>query len=380
MTIVIVGAGLAGLKTAQELRRTGYDGDLVLVGDEKHLPYDRPPLSKEVLRGERADTTLEPQEYFDRHGIRLQLGVAACALDPAARVLSLADGTTIEYDDLVVATGLRPRRLPSLPDLFGVHVLRSRDDAEALAEDAGRASRAVVIGAGFIGCELAAGFRHLGLAVTVVEPQGTPLASVLGAEVGALIARMHTEEGVDLRTGVGVATLRGTGRVSGVVLTDGAEIDCDIVVVGVGSSPVVDWLAGSGIDIADGILADAVGRTSDPHVWTVGDVSAWTVDDRSARVEHWSNVADQVRVMVPALLGTPPAPSRGKVPYFWSDQYDVKIQALGAPSSDDSVEMVEDDGRKFLAYYVRDGILTAVVGAGKAGAVMKMRARIGTPR
>lgn len=217
MTIVIVGAGLAGLRTAQELRKLGYDGNLVLVGDEPHLPYDRPPLSKEVIRGEREDTTLEPREYFDEQRIELRLGVAATALDPAEKSVELADGTQLKYDDLVIATGLTPKRLSSLPDLGGVHVLRSRDDADAVRQDARASSHAVVIGAGFIGCELAAGFRHLGVDVTVVEPQQTPLASVLGTEVGALIGRLHVAEGVDLRTGVGVDTLRGVDRVSHVV-------------------------------------------------------------------------------------------------------------------------------------------------------------------
>lgn len=379
MTIVIVGAGLAGLRSAQELRKLGYDGELVIVGDEAHLPYDRPPLSKEVIRGEREDTTFEPQEYFDDHRIELRLGSAATSLDPVNRVLELADGTTIDYDRLVVATGLRPRRLPSVPERAGVYVLRSRDDADALRRAAASSTHAVVIGAGFIGCELAAGFRHLGVGVTLVEPQATPLASVLGEDVGALVGRMHIAEGVDLRTGVGVDTVRGAERVTHVLLTDGTEIEADTVVVGVGSTPVVEWLAGSGIEIGNGVLADATGRTSDPHVWAVGDVAGWTVGGTVRRVEHWSNVADQVKVMAPALLGVEPGATRAVVPYFWSDQYDLKIQALGSPSPNDTVEIVEDDGRKFLAYYVRDGILTAVVGAGKAGAVMKMRAKIGQP-
>lgn len=379
MTIVIVGAGLAGLRTAQELRKLGYDGEVVLVGEEVHLPYDRPPLSKEVIRGEREDTTFEQAQYFADHRIELRLGSPAVSLDTSNKTLELADGTSLAYDDLVIATGLAPRRPASLPDLGGVHVLRSRDDAEGLRRDATSAVRAVVIGAGFIGCEVASAFRHLGVDVTVVEPQQTPLASVLGTEVGALVGRLHEIEGVDVRTGVGVDTVRGTDRVTHVVLSDGTEIEADTVVVGIGSTPVVGWLDGSGIVIGDGILADAAGRTSDPHVWTVGDVAAWTAGDATKRVEHWSNVGDQVRILVPALLGVDPGPARPVVPYFWSDQYELKIQALGTPAPGDSVEIVEDDGRKFLAYYVRDGILTAVVGAGKAGAVMKMRAKIGQP-
>ncbi|OZC50365.1 FAD-dependent oxidoreductase [Rhodococcus sp. RS1C4] len=381
MTIVIVGAGLGGLRTAQELRKQGYDGGLVLVGDEPHLPYDRPPLSKEVIRGEREDTTFESEEYFAENRIELRLGVAAVRVDTENTTLELADGSTLPYDQLVIATGLRPRRVPSLPDLHGVHVLRSRDDAESLRRDASAAARAVVVGAGFVGCEVAAGLRHLGVDVTLVEPQATPLASVLGSDVGELVSRLHRDEGVTVRTGVGVDTLRGTDRVTHVVLSDGTEVEADLVVIGIGSTPVVEVLEASGVTVDNGIVADAYGRTDILGVWAVGDVAAWDHPQHGRRrVEHWSNVGDQVRVMVPALLGKEPAAApRPVVPYFWSDQYDVKIQALGSPSADDSVEIVEDDGRKFLAYYVRDGILTAVVGAGMAGAVMKMRAKIGQP-
>ncbi|MFC8180826.1 FAD-dependent oxidoreductase [Rhodococcus sp. 14-2470-1b] len=380
MTIVIVGAGLGGLRTAQELRKQGYDGGLVLVGDEPHLPYDRPPLSKEVIRGEREDTTFENEEYFAENRIELRLGVAVVRVDTENTMLELADGSTLPYDQLVIATGLRPRRVPSLPDLDGVHVLRSRDDAESLRRDASAAARAVVVGAGFVGCEVAAGLRHLGVDVTLVEPQATPLASVLGSDVGELVSRLHRDEGVTVRTGVGVDTLRGTERVTHVVLSDGTELAADLVVIGIGSTPVVEVLEASGVTVDNGVVADAYGRTDVRGVWAVGDVAAWDHPQHGRRrVEHWSNVGDQVRVMVPALLGKEPAAPRPAVPYFWSDQYDVKIQALGSPSADDSVEIVEDDGRKFLAYYVRDGILTAVVGAGMAGAVMKMRAKIGQP-
>ncbi|OZE97930.1 NAD(P)/FAD-dependent oxidoreductase [Rhodococcoides fascians] len=380
MTIVIVGAGLGGLRTAQELRKQGYDGGLVLVGDEPHLPYDRPPLSKEVIRGEREDTTFENEEYFAENRIELRLGVAVVRVDTENTMLELADGSTLPYDQLVIATGLRPRRVPSLPDLDGVHVLRSRDDAESLRRDASAAARAVVVGAGFVGCEVAAGLRHLGVDVTLVEPQATPLASVLGSDVGELVSRLHRDEGVTVRTGVGVDTLRGTERVTHVVLSDGTELAADLVVIGIGSTPVVEVLEASGVTVDNGVVADAYGRTDVRGVWAVGDVAAWDHPQHGRRrVEHWSNVGDQVRVMVPALLGKEPAAPRPAVPYFWSDQYDVKIQALGSPTADDSVEIVEDDGRKFLAYYVRDGILTAVVGAGMAGAVMKMRAKIGQP-
>ena len=245
-----------------------------------------------------------------------------------------------------------------------------------MREHAGEASRAVVIGAGFIGCEVAASLRTLGVEVTLVEPQPTPLASVLGEQIGELVARLHRAEGVDVRCGVGVSAVTGTDHVEKVVLSDGAELDADLVVVGIGSRPSTDWLEGSGVAVDNGVVCDAAGRTSAPNVWAIGDVASWQdVAGHQVRVEHWSNVAEQARVIVPALLGTD-APSTVVVPYFWSDQYDVKIQCLGEPEADDVVHVVEDDGRKFLAYYEREGVVVGVVGGGMPGKVMKARTKI----
>ncbi|MCP2290491.1 NAD(P)/FAD-dependent oxidoreductase [Nocardia amikacinitolerans] len=381
--IVIVGAGLAGLRTAEELRRAGYTGELVLVGDEARLPYDRPPLSKQFVRGETDDTTLRPAEFFEEKRIELRLNATATAVDTAARRITLADGSAIDYDQLVIATGLRPRRLPGLPELTGVHVLRGHADAAALRDELRGATRALVVGAGFIGCELAASFRASGVEVTLIEPQPTPLASVLGERVGELVARMHRAEGVDLRCHTGLDTFLAddAGRVRGAVLSDGAELLADLVVIGVGSRPVTEWLTDSGIALAEpadggGVLADEVGRTSADRVWAVGDVAAWRHETgERKRVEHWTNAGEQAKLLSCALLGAEP-PSAARVPYFWSDQYDVKIQALGTPSAADEVTVVADDGRKFLAYYAKNGLLTGVVGAGMTGQVMKARAKI----
>ena len=374
--IVVVGAGLAGVRAAEELRHGGFDGELVLIGDEPHLPYDRPPLSKDVVRGGTDDTTLRPQEFFDDQRIELRLGVRVQALDAAARTVALSDGAVLGFDELIVATGLRPRRLPGTAGLAGVHVLRSVDDSRALRAAVVPGGRALIVGAGFIGCEVAASLRARGMDVVLVEPQPTPLASVLGERVGALVARLHTDEGVDVRAGVGVRALRGDGRVTGAVLSDGTDLDVDLVVVGIGSVPVTDWLDGSGVRVDNGVVCDGVGRTSAPHVWAVGDVAAWEVSDgRCARLEHWTNAGEQAKVLAGALLGSTVADA-ARVPYFWSDQYEVKIQALGAVRADDTVHVVRDDGRKFLAYYERDGRLTGVVGAGLAGPVMKMRGKI----
>jgi 3-phenylpropionate/trans-cinnamate dioxygenase ferredoxin reductase subunit len=379
--IVIVGGGLAAARTAEQLRRAEYTGPLTIVSDEVHLPYDRPPLSKEVLRSEVDDTVLKPREWYDENDITLRLGSAATGIDTAAQTVTLADGSVLGYDELVIATGLVPRRIPSFPDLEGIRVLRSFDESMALRTHASAAKHAVVVGAGFIGCEVAASMRGLGVDVVLVEPQPQPLASVLGEQIGELVARLHRNEGVDVRLGVGVTEVRGEGHVDTVVLTDGTELTADLVVVGIGSHPATEWLDGSGIEVDNGVICDDAGRTSAPNVWALGDVASWRDPmGHQARVEHWSNVTDQARVVVPAMLGKD-VPTNVVVPYFWSDQYDVKIQCLGEPHATDVVHLVEDDGRKFLAYYERDGVLVGVVGGGLPGKVMKVRGKIaaGTP-
>ncbi|MEU0495270.1 FAD-dependent oxidoreductase [Mycobacterium sp. NPDC006124] len=374
--IVIVGGGLAALRTAEQLRRADYAGPITLLSDEDHLPYDRPPLSKEVLRAETDDVTLKPVEFYREKDITVRLGSAATSLDTTAQTVTLASGEAVPYDELVIATGLVPKRIPSLPDIEGVRVLRTLGESLALREHAASARRAVVIGAGFIGCEVAASLRSLGVDVVLVEPQPTPLASVLGEQIGELVARLHRAEGVDVRCGIGVTEVTGADHVEKVVLSDGTELDADVVVVGVGSRPSTDWLRGSGVTVDNGVICDVAGRTSAPNVWAVGDVASWRdASGQQVRVEHWSNVADQARAIVPAMLGQEPT-SAVTVPYFWSDQYDVKIQCLGEPEADDVVHVVEDDGRKFLAYYERDGAVVGVVGGGMPGKVMKARAKI----
>ncbi|MFI5714327.1 NAD(P)/FAD-dependent oxidoreductase [Nocardia sp. NPDC051750] len=381
--IVIAGAGLAGLRTAEELRRAGYAGELVVLGDEVHAPYDRPPLSKQFVRGEIEATPLRPEEFYGEKEIDLRLNTAAAGVDTTAKKVLLADGSAVEYEHLVIATGLTPRRLPGTEDVTGVHVLRSHDDAVAIREGARTAEQALIIGAGFIGCELAASLRAEGLSVVLVEPQPAPLAGVLGAEVGELVARLHRAEGVDLRCGVGVDTLLAdpAGRVRGALLADGAEVPAQLVVAGIGSRPVTDWLVDSGIELAEpaaggGVFADEVGRTSAPGVWAVGDVAAWrTPTGEHRRIEHWTNAGEQAKLLTCALLGVE-APSVPQVPYFWSDQYELKLQALGTPRASDEIRILADDGRKFLAYYIREGRLAGVVGAGMTGQVMKMRAKI----
>lgn len=377
--VLIIGGGLAAVRTAEQLRRNDHSEPITIVGAEIHPPYDRPPLSKEMLQREAvtaADVALKPAAFYEQHRIGLRLGCAARTVDVAAHTVTLADGEVLGYDQLVIATGLVPNRIPSFADLDGIHALRSFDDCLALRRRAAGARRAVVIGAGFIGCEVSASLRGAGVQVVLVEPQPTPLAAALGEQVGALITRLHRDEGVDVRTGVKVDSVSGSEGVESVTLSDGSVIPADLVVVGVGSRPACDWLAGSGIAVADGIVCDEAGRTSAPDVWAIGDVASWRdLSGAQARVEHWSNVAEQAKTMVSAMLGSAVVPRAG-VPYFWSDQYDLKIQCLGHPRTGDTVHLTEDDGRRFVAYYERDGGLVGVVGAGIPEKIRTARAGI----
>lgn len=247
---------------------------------------------------------LKPREFYDEKDIALRLGSAAVSLDTGEQTVTLADGTVLGYDELVIATGLVPRRIPSLPDLDGIRVLRSFDESMALRKHASAARHAVVVGAGFIGCEVAASLRGLGVDVVLVEPQPAPLASVLGEQIGQLVTRLHRDEGVDVRTGVTVAEVRGKGHVDAVVLTDGTELPADLVVVGIGSTPATEWLEGSGVEVDNGVICDKAGRTSAPNVWALGDVASWRDPmGHQARVEHWSNVADQAESWCPRCSG-----------------------------------------------------------------------------
>lgn len=387
--IVIVGAGLGGARVAENLREDGHDGPVVLIGKEEHPPYDRPPLSKGVLTGDDDGTDLLPVEFWADHDVQLLTGTEVTRIEPETRTVEfrgLSDGTTgriSDYKAVVLATGLEPRTLPTGAGLPGIHVLRTVDESRNLRQGCVDARTAVVVGAGFIGCEVAASLKGLGLDVTLVEPADAPLAASLGTTVGNLISRLHTGRGITVRTGVGVTGFTGDDRVRGVVLSGGTELPADIVVVGIGSSPTVDYLEGSGITLADrtvggGIACDDSGRTTVPDVYALGDVANWRdADGTPSRHEHWNRVIEQAVIVSQAISGNhPETPRIPSVPYFWSDQFEIKVQALGDPSPTDDVHIVDDDGTKFLAYYSRGGTLTGVVGAGKAGAVMKMRAKL----
>jgi NADPH-dependent 2,4-dienoyl-CoA reductase/sulfur reductase-like enzyme len=379
-SITIVGASLAGIRAAETLRRDGFAGTITLIGDEPHAPYDRPPLSKQFLAGtvERDRLSLVAPDALAALGLDLRLGVRAVGLDVEARTLRLGDGTVLAYDGLLIATGAAPRRLPGTEHLAGVHTLRTVDDSLALREAfVAGPRRVVVIGAGFIGAEVAATARGLGLEVTMIEALPVPLGRVLGDDIGNVMAAVHREHGVDLRLGVGVDGVDGDGRVERVRLSDGSAVDADVVVVGIGVVPNTDWLAGSGLTIDNGVLCDATTLAA-PHVTAAGDVARWYNPrfDETARVEHWDHAIEMAahaarRLLVDDADATAFAP----VPFFWSDQYDRKIQLAGRTRHDDTVGIVTGslEERRFAAVYGRAGRLVAVLGMNRPRHVMQYR-------
>ena len=376
--IVVVGASLAGLRTAEELRRLGFAGRLTLVGAEPHLPYDRPPLSKDFLAGatEAAALGLRRQPY-DELDLDLRLGVRATGLDPEAKVVA-TDADELPYDGLAITTGAAARRLPNQPELPGIHVLRTLDDATALRSDLERASRVVVVGAGFIGAEAAATCRARGLAVTVLEALPSPMVRGLGPLLGDALGSLHRAHGVDLRTSVGVAGFEGTDRVERVVLDDGTTLAADVVLVGVGAVPVTDWLEGSGLTIDNGVVCDVTLRAA-PDVVAAGDVARWpnpAAGGELVRLEHWTNATEQgVAAAARLLTSDTEAEPFSSVPFVWSDQYDVKIQVIGHVRGDDDVEIVDGslDDHRFVAVFGRDGRLTGAVAFSRPRLLMQYR-------
>ncbi|MCF3130158.1 NAD(P)/FAD-dependent oxidoreductase [Streptomyces olivochromogenes] len=366
-TVAVVGASLAGLSAARSLRKQGYDGRLVVIGDEWHRPYDRPPLSKEFLAGTvgEADLALETDE--EDLGAEWLLGTRATGLDRTDRAVRLAGGRELRADGIVIATGAAARTLPGSEGLAGVHLLRTLDDARALRDELALGGRLVVIGGGFIGAEVASTAYTLGLDVTVVEVAPTPLAGPLGEAMGGIVSGLHADHGVRLLCGVGVKGLSGETRVDAVLLADGRSLAADIVVVGVGASPCVEWLEGSGVALDNGVKCGADGRTSLAGVVAVGDCANW-YDPRVGahrRVEHWTGARERPDAAVATLLaGGAAQPGVPRPPYFWSDQYGVKIQFAGHAAGADSVtvEAGAADDRDVLAVYRRGGQPVAVLG------------------
>jgi NADPH-dependent 2,4-dienoyl-CoA reductase/sulfur reductase-like enzyme len=365
-SVAVVGASLAGLSAARALRAQGFDGELTIVGAEERRPYDRPPLSKEFLAGDIGEDALALEADDDDLNARWLLGVHATRLDAGAGAVQLDDGTTLHAGGVVVATGARARWWPGSERLAGVHVLRTVDDAVALRNDLRPGARLVVIGAGFIGGEVASTATKLGLDVTVVEAALAPLAGPLGVQLGAAVARLHTEHGTRLLCGAPVAGLVGDDRVTGVELADGRRITADVVVVGIGAIPNVEWLRDSPLELVNGVVCDEGGATSIPNVVAVGDCAAW--HDPTVgwphRVEHWTGALERPAIAVATLLAGRHTGSPAKPPYFWSDQYGRRIQFAGIAHPDDETTFEVGSLREasFLAVYRREGQPVAVLG------------------
>ncbi|CAM3609664.1 NAD(P)/FAD-dependent oxidoreductase [Smaragdicoccus niigatensis] len=352
--LVVVGASLAGLRAVEAARKSGFDGQITLVGSEEHLPYDRPPLSKAYL-DDAEPPTVEFRDEVTLRGelaVELELGIAATGLDTDSRVIALADGRELTYDALVIATGATARRLPGTDSLVGVHALRTLDDAAQIRAALNAGARTVVIGAGFIGSEIASGARKRGLPVTVIEALPTPLIRAVGEEMGSRLARLHVENGTELRCGAGVERLEGNGRVELVVLSDGTKIRADLVVVGIGAVPATDWLRGSGLRIDNGIVCDENLWTGTPGVYAAGDVANWhnPLFGRRMRLEHWTSAAQQGASAARNALNPDAAKPYSTVPYFWSDWYGSRIQFVGSPDADEIVT-IEDRGDRLTALY-----------------------------
>ncbi|MEV6945984.1 FAD-dependent oxidoreductase [Streptomyces sp. NPDC051172] len=353
--VVIVGASMGGLRAAEQLRAAGWDGGVTVVGAEPHLPYNRPPLSKEVLAGQATDPAeahagLAFRRRASLDDVDWRLGVPVVSADLEQRFVGLADGTTLSYDGLVVASGLRPRRLPMPEPSCGRHVLRTVEDAVGLRADLTPGARVVVVGAGFIGCEVAATARRLGCDVTVVEPAGVPMGRALGDELGRLVQGRHEAEGVRFRLGRVVAALHGGERVTGVELDDGTVLRASVVVEAVGSYANVEWLEGTGLDLSDGLLCDNLMRVEGrPDVVAVGDVARFPnprFDATVRRVEHWCMPTETARRAARTLAAHLAAEAVDEqaftpLPAFWSDQFDLRLQSFGAPALADRVEVLE---------------------------------------
>ena len=389
-SITIVGASLAGIRAAESLRRQNYDGLITLIGDELHAPYDRPPLSKQFLAGDWGEDRLaltQPDKLVDLD-LDLRLGVKATSFDLGSRRLGLQyvergdvggqSSDDLVVDGLLIATGARCRTLRGAEGLEGVFVLRSLDDSLAIraAFDAGPA-RVVVVGAGFIGAEVAATARTQGLDVTMIESLPQPLSRVLGDEMGRVCAELHREHGVDLRTGVNVEAIEGIGHVERVRLSDGSVIETDLVVVGIGVIPNTEWLEGSGLRIDDGVVCDATCLAA-PGVTAAGDVARWPNQrfDEVMRVEHWDNAISQgAHAARRLLVGDDEAEPFMPVPWFWSDQYDRKIQMAGRIRLDDEMHIATGslEERRFAAIYGRAGLLVGVLGFNRPRHVMRYK-------
>ncbi|MET7336956.1 FAD-dependent oxidoreductase [Nonomuraea sp. NPDC005650] len=361
--VVIAGGGLAAVRTAQALRDLGHRGRVTLVSEESAEPYDRPPLSKEYLLGTRGadDLRLAAPDEYARQDIELVLGRAAVGLDPRTRTLTLADGGEIGYDRLVVATGARPRRLPSLPESRRVHYLRTAADSRRLAGALTGGARVAVIGAGFIGLEVACAARLRGCRVTVVEAAAQPMAPIIGAGPADWLRRRHAERGLEFRCGTTVGRSEERPDAQVLFLDDGTVVEADVVVVGVGVVRDTAWLAGAGLETHHGLVCDGSGRTSAADVFGAGDVVCRHAAGRCRPAGHWTAASDGAAQVAAALLGVPP-PDLGEDGFFWSDQADLRLQFAGEapPTATATVVSGDFDSGRFVVHYTEGDLLTGV--------------------
>ena len=376
--IVVAGGSTAALRAVQGLRRRGFDGRVTVLSGERHAPYNRPPLSKAVLTGELdpGSTSLTKPEELDALDLDLRLGAVATGLDLAEREVHVGQ-ERIAFDGLVIATGSSPRRLPGFDGLDGVHLLRTIEDAMTLRSEFARGPRVLVIGAGFIGSEVASSARRCGLDVTVVDLSPTPLVHAVGPKMGAVLASLHAEHGTTLRLGTTVAALEGDGRVARARLGDASTVEADLVVVGVGVAPNTQWLEGSGLTLADGVVCDATLNAGFPGVYAAGDVARWPNElfGETMRVEHWTTAGDHGTHVARNLLAGEEAKPFADPGYVWSDQYGVKLQLIGLTHDADEVAVVEGDvdSRRFVAWYRRGDRLVGVLGMSSPRLVMQTR-------
>lgn len=379
-TVAVVGASLAGLRSVEELRGQGFDGRIVVIGEEVYAPYDRPPLSKAFLAGTlpAEDLSLSDEDF----GAEWHLGVRAERIDPSSGSIHLSSGEVLRTDGVVIATGGRPRTLPGTEALAGVHTLRTIDDALALQADLRPGARVVVVGAGWIGSEVASTCRSLGHDVTVVEAAPVPMERALGPVLGALCAELHADHGVDLRLGIGVESFAHNGtRVTGVVLRDGSHLPADVVVAGIGMAPATDWLHGSGLGVDNGVLCDTGCVTAIPSVVAVGDVARYRTPSGShVRHEHWTNASEQPVVAVRNLLAGTTLETFRPSGYVWSDQYGVRLQLAGDTSGADEIAVIDGspDDRKFVAEFRRAGLAIGVLAMNNAKLFGRLRRQLVT--
>jgi 3-phenylpropionate/trans-cinnamate dioxygenase ferredoxin reductase component len=362
-TFTIVGASLAGGKAAGELREQGFDGRIVLIGAEDETPYERPPLTKDYLRGEseREKTFVHPAEFYAEHEIDLETGVTVTGIDVGASRVTLDDGRELDHDKLLLTTGAEPRRIP-VPgsELDGIYYLRTLADCEVLRRRIDDSERVAVVGAGWIGSEFAASARQLGREVTVIDPLALPNERIFGPEVGAFYRDVHVQHGVEMILGQGVEAFEGDGTVGSVRTSGGRVVECDFAVVGIGIAPRTQLAGDAGIAVDNGIVVNASLETSASGVFAAGDVAnAWhPFYEQHIRVEHWSNALNQGPAAARAMLGRDV--SYDRIPYFFSDQYDVGMEYSGYATSWDEVVFRGDrDGGEFIAFWLSDGRVVA---------------------